>query len=47
MGRARTLALVYRRFAEADDSDTSPLYKRIALTLSESDEALRATRCCE
>ena len=42
MGRARTLAFVYRRFAEADDSDTSPLYKRIALALSESDEGLRA-----
>ena len=47
MGRARTLAFVYRRFAEADDSATSPLHKRIALALSESDEALRATRCCE
>jgi hypothetical protein len=42
MGTARTLAQVYRRFAEAERSDTSPLYKRIALALSESDEALRA-----
>jgi hypothetical protein len=42
MGSARTLAQVYRRFAEAERSDTSPLYKRIALALSESDEALRA-----
>jgi hypothetical protein len=42
MGSARTLAQAYRRFAEADHSGTSPLYKRIALALSESDEALRA-----
>jgi hypothetical protein len=42
MGSARTLAQAYRRFAEADHADASPLYKRIALALSESDEALRA-----
>jgi hypothetical protein len=42
MGSARTLAQVYRRFAEAGHADASPLYKRIALALSESDEALRA-----
>jgi hypothetical protein len=42
MGSARTLAQAYRRFAEADRADPSPLYKRIALALSESDEALRA-----
>src|ERR1700728_2225905 len=42
MGSARTLAQAYRRFSAADRSDTSPLYKRIALALSESDEALRA-----
>ena len=42
MGSARTLAQAYRRFAEADRSDPSPLYQRIALALSESDEALRA-----
>ena len=42
MGSARTLAQAYRRFAEADRSDPSPLYKRIALALSESDQALRA-----
>jgi hypothetical protein len=42
MGSARTLGQVYRRFAEADHSDASPLYKRVALALSESDEALRA-----
>jgi hypothetical protein len=42
MGSARTLAQAYRRFAEADRSDASPLYRRIALALSESDQALRA-----
>ena len=42
MGSARTLAQAYRRFAEADHADPSPLYKRVALALSESDEALRA-----
>jgi hypothetical protein len=42
MGSARTLARAYRRFAEAGRSDASPLYKRVALALSESDEALRA-----
>jgi hypothetical protein len=42
MGSARQLAQVYRRFAEADHPDASPLYKHIALALSESDEALRA-----
>jgi hypothetical protein len=33
---------VYRRFGEVDAAGTSPLYERIALALSESDEALRA-----
>jgi hypothetical protein len=42
MGSARTLAQVYRRFAEADHADASPLHRRVALALSESDEALRA-----
>ena len=42
MGSARSLAQVYRRFAEADHPDASPLYKHVALALSESDEALRA-----
>jgi hypothetical protein len=41
-GRARTLAQVYRRFGEVDAAETSPLYERIAVALSESDEALRA-----
>src|SRR5437588_3635487 len=41
-GRARTLAQVYRHFAEVDAAGTSPLYERVAVALSESDEALRA-----
>ncbi|MGW7679880.1 DUF2332 domain-containing protein [Kribbella sp. NPDC054772] len=36
----RSLAQIYRRFAESDASKTSPLSTRIALALSESDEAL-------
>jgi hypothetical protein len=42
MGNGRALARAYRRFAEADHPDASPLYKRVARALSESDEALRA-----
>src|SRR3954447_13649329 len=42
VGRARTLAQVYRRFGEVDAAATSPLYERVAVALSESDEALRA-----
>src|SRR5262245_34445324 len=42
VGRARTLAQVYRRFADVDARGTSPLYERVALALSESKEALRA-----
>ncbi len=42
MGRARTLAEVYRRFGEVDAAETSPLYARVAVALSESGEALRA-----
>ncbi|WP_345770964.1 DUF2332 domain-containing protein [Geodermatophilus normandii] len=41
-GRARTLAEVYRRFGEVDAAGTSPLYERVAVTLSGSHEALRA-----
>ncbi|MDT2004988.1 DUF2332 domain-containing protein [Rhodococcus opacus] len=41
-GRARTLAQVYRHFGEVDAAETSPLYERVAVALSESDEALRA-----
>jgi hypothetical protein len=36
------LAQVYRRFGEVDAAGTSPLYERVAVALSESDEALRA-----
>ena len=42
MGRARTLAQVYRHFGEVDAAETSPLYERVAVALSESEEALRA-----
>lgn len=42
MGRARTLAQVYRHFGEVDAAETSPLYEHVAVALSESDEALRA-----
>jgi len=41
MGRARTLAQVYRHFGEVDAA-TSRLYERVAVALSESAEALRA-----
>jgi hypothetical protein len=40
--RARTLAQVYRRFGEVDAAETSPLYERVAVAVSESDEALSA-----
>ncbi|WP_413471314.1 DUF2332 family protein [Streptomyces noursei] len=33
---------MYRRFGEVEAVGTSPLYERVALALSESDEALRA-----
>ena len=42
MAKARTLAQVYRHFGEVDAAGTSPLYERVAVALSESDEALRA-----
>ena len=41
-GPTRTLAQVYRHFGEVDAAETSPLYERVAIALSESDEALRA-----
>jgi hypothetical protein len=40
--RTRTLAQAYRHFAEVEAAGTSPLYERVAITLSESDQALRA-----
>jgi hypothetical protein len=42
VGRTGTLAEQYRRFGEVDAAGTSPLYERVAVALSESDEALRA-----
>ena len=42
VGRARTLAQVYRHFGEVNAAGTSPLYERVAVALSESGEALRA-----
>lgn len=42
VGRARRLAQVYRHFGEVDAAETSPLYERVAVALSESEEALRA-----
>ncbi|MFJ9736589.1 DUF2332 domain-containing protein [Streptomyces sp. NPDC101166] len=44
MDRGSRLAQVYRRFgeAEADAAGTSPLYERVAVAVSESDEVLRA-----
>jgi hypothetical protein len=41
-GRARTLAQVYRRFGDVDAAETSALYQRVAIALSESGAALRA-----
>ncbi|MEU6982627.1 DUF2332 domain-containing protein [Streptomyces sp. NPDC046324] len=41
-GRTRTLAQVYRHFGEVEAAKASPLYERVAVALSESDEALRA-----
>lgn len=42
MGRARTLAEVYRSYGTVDAGRTSPLYERIAVAFSESDQALAA-----
>jgi hypothetical protein len=42
MGRARTLAQVYRHFGEVEVAETSPLYERVAVALSASEEALGA-----
>src|SRR4029450_12895782 len=39
VGRARTLAQVYRHFGEVDAAETSPLYARVAVALSESHRA--------
>jgi hypothetical protein len=42
VGRAGTLAQVYRSFGQVDAAGTSPLYERVAVALGESDEALHA-----
>ncbi|HVV35517.1 MAG TPA: DUF2332 domain-containing protein [Acidimicrobiales bacterium] len=42
LGNARTLAEVYRHFGEVDVVDSSPLYERVAVAISESPEALAA-----
>ena len=42
MPRSRTLSQVFRHFGEVDAAESSPLYERVAVALSESDEALRA-----
>jgi hypothetical protein len=42
VGRARTFVQVYRDFGEVDAAETSPLYERVAVALSESEEALCA-----
>ncbi len=42
VGRAHSLAQVYRHFGEVDAAGTSPLYERVTVALSESDEARRA-----
>lgn len=42
VGRARTLAQLYRHFGEVEAAGKSPLYERVGVALSESDEALRA-----
>jgi hypothetical protein len=42
LGNARTLSEVYRHFGEVDVADSSPLYERVAIAVSESDAALRA-----
>ncbi|NDL59494.1 DUF2332 family protein [Phytoactinopolyspora mesophila] len=42
MSKGRSLAQVYRRFGAVEAAGTSPLYERVAVAVSESDEALRA-----
>jgi hypothetical protein len=42
VGRARTLAQLYRHFGEVDAAETSSLYERVAVALSASEEALGA-----
>jgi hypothetical protein len=42
VARPGSLAQIYRHFGEIEIADTSPLYARVAVALSESAEALRA-----
>ena len=42
VGRRPTPAEVYRRFGDLDAAKASPLHQRVAVALSESDEAMRA-----
>ena len=42
MGKPRTTAQIYRDFGGVGAAGTSPLYERVAVALSQSDEALRA-----
>jgi hypothetical protein len=42
VARARALAQVYRQFGEVEAAERSPLYERVAVAVSESDDALRA-----
>ena len=42
VGNARTLSEVYRHFGEVDVADNSPLYERVAVAFSESDDAIAA-----
>jgi hypothetical protein len=42
VGRARTLAQVYRHFGEVEAAEASPLSERVAVALSASEEALGA-----
>jgi len=42
VGSPRTLAQVYRHFGEVDVAGTSALYERVAIAISQSDEAMRA-----
>lgn len=42
MGKARTLVETYRRFGEVEVADASPVSARIAIAISNSEQALRA-----
>jgi hypothetical protein len=42
VGRLSSLADAYRRFGEVEAADASPLYRRVAIALSESEACLRA-----